>query len=106
MQGPLEMLRKLFGRDSQPSEPQELVFKPYDIQIITSQTHGKLCEGSDRFGGVCVLKVHLQTFHQGKLQQELEGRQWWAKIGSVRAYSAGLWWEPKTGLKKTVVVPR
>lgn len=100
------MLRKLFGRDSQPSEPEELIFKPHDVHIITSQEHGKLCHDPDRFGGFCALKVHLQTFQQGKLVQELEGRQWWAKLGSVRAYGEGLWWEPKTGRKKLVVVPR
>lgn len=108
MQGPLKTLLKLFRRDSQPIEPapEELVSKPYDIQIITSQHRGKLCDDPDRFGGFCLLKVRLQTFQQGKMVQELECRQWWAKFGSVRAYGEGLWWEPKTGRKKKVVVPR
>lgn len=102
MQGPMETLRKLFRRDFQPNEPKKLVFKLHDLKIVTYQKHGGLCDDPDRFGGVCMVKLHVQSFHQGKLQQELVGRQWWAKLGSVRVYSEFLWREPKTGRKKSI----
>lgn len=95
-----KMLSKHFPGFFPP--PDELKVQPHDASIVVFQKRGSVCDDPNKKCGICMEKVYFQSFAQGKLLQELVGRQSWVRVGPLLVHTDFLWREPKTGKKKSL----